>query len=63
MDRRYDIFERTEVKGISGYNKLVTKYIESGKKAELMPYIVVIIDELADLMLVASDRVEYSIQQ
>ena len=63
MDKRFTIFSEQEVKNISGYNDLIEK--ENKKHPEnpqaKMSYIVVIIDELADLMLVASKEVEDSI--
>jgi S-DNA-T family DNA segregation ATPase FtsK/SpoIIIE len=56
MDARYELFARSGVRNIALYNE---KY---GSKAEdRMPYIVVIIDELADLMMVARDEVERTI--
>jgi S-DNA-T family DNA segregation ATPase FtsK/SpoIIIE len=60
MDERYDVFAETGVKKIEEYNNLVEKDPSKGEK---MPYIVVIIDELADLMMVASKEVEGSIQR
>ncbi len=62
MERRYDLFEDSKTKNIGDYNK----YIEDRKnnlngEGEKLPYIVVIIDELADLMLVAAKEVEDSI--
>lgn len=60
MEKRYDIFERNKVKNIAGYNKLAEDNPEEFQK---MPYIVVIIDELADLMLVAKKEVEDSIMR
>ncbi len=60
MDERYDTFAETGVKKIEEYNNLVDKDPSKGEK---MPYIVVIIDELADLMMVASKEVEGSIQR
>lgn len=63
MDNRFQLFSDNEVKNIAGYNELIEK--ENKKHPEnpkaKMPYIVVIIDELADLMLVASKEVEDSI--
>ena len=63
MDNRFTLFSDNEVKNISGYNEMIEK--ENRKHPETpqakMPYIVVIIDELADLMLVASKEVEDSI--
>lgn len=59
MERRYDIFENTKNKNIKGYNE----FCETNPGYEKMPYIVVIIDELADLMLVAAKEVEDSIMR
>ena len=63
MDKRYSDFERVKVKNIESYNNLVNKYNEAGNSAKLMPYIIVIIDELADLMQTAGKQVESSIQR
>ena len=59
MERRYDVFENTKNKNIKGYNEFCEEHPEYQK----MPYIVVIIDELADLMLVAAKEVEDSIMR
>lgn len=61
MDRRYDVFSKAGVRNITGYNEKVDKFPEEGLKK--MPWVVVIIDELADLMLVAAKEVEASIQR
>lgn len=63
MDQRYGIFEKVKVKGIDSYNNLVVKAREAGRNVKLMPYIVVVIDELADLMQTAGKEVEGSIQR
>ena len=61
MDQRYDKFSAVGVRNISGYNEYVAKHPEENRTK--MPWIVVIIDELADLMLVAAKDVESSIQR
>ena len=66
MERRYDVFEESKTKNITSYNKYIDKQNESlsdHDKLKHMPYIVVIIDELADLMLVAAKEVEDSIMR
>ena len=66
MERRYDVFEASGTKNIISYNEYLKKKNESLPESEqikLMPYIVVIIDELADLMLVAAKEVEDSIMR
>ena len=66
MEHRYDLFEENKVKNIDTYNELVEKQnkhlSDSDKKAKL-PFIVVIVDELADLMMVASKEVEDAIMR
>ncbi len=63
MDDRFQLFSDKEVKNIAGYNAWVDKENKKHPEKQLMhmPYIVTIIDELADLMLVASKEVEDSI--
>ena len=66
MERRYDVFEESKTKNIAAYNAYVDKKNEGlsdDAKIRRMPYIVVIVDELADLMLVASKDVEASIMR
>ena len=57
MDNRYNLFATKGVRDLVGYNKAVEKDGEMGK----LPQIVVIVDELADLMMVAAKDVEESI--
>ena len=66
MERRYDLFEELGTKNITSYNKLIeekNKKLPEDEKYSKMPYIVVIVDELADLMLVAGKEVEDSIMR
>ena len=65
MEKRYDLFAEKEFKNIAGYNEWVDKENKKNpdNKITKMPYIVVIIDELADLMLVASKEVQDSIMR
>lgn len=53
MERRYDLLEKYGVRNIKGYNKL--------PDIEKLPYIVIIIDELADLMMTTGKEVENAI--
>jgi len=73
MERRYTLLSAYGVRNIVGFNKMVTKMEKEGVtptpdgegadgvRLAPLPYIVVLIDELADLMLVASREVEVSI--
>ena len=66
MERRYDLFSESGTKNIGGYNALIEKQNKTLAKEDQkrkLPYIVVIIDELADLMLVAAKEVEDSIMR
>ena len=66
MERRYDVFEESKTKNITSYNNYIDKQNEGlpeSERTKRMPYIVVIIDELADLMLVAAKEVEDSIMR
>ncbi len=57
MQRRYELLSEKSVRNIESYNKLAAQ----SDDMDLLPYIVVFIDELADLMMVASKDVEDSI--
>jgi len=62
MERRYDLFSHSGTRNIEGYNSHVKRHNEQNEeKQPLLPYIVVIVDELADLMMVASNDVEDAI--
>ncbi len=65
MEERYEMFSDTGVKNIGSYNEWVAaeKAKDPTFDKEPMYYLVVIIDELADLMLVASKEVEDSIMR
>lgn len=67
MEERYDAFADAGVRDIKSFNDLVIKHNASAgdgeSKMEKMPYIVIIIDELADLMMTAKKEVEASIQR
>ncbi len=52
MDRRYHLFAEAKVRNIESYN---------AESEEKLPYIVVVVDELADLMLIARNEIENSI--
>ncbi|MTD30227.1 DNA translocase FtsK [Planomicrobium sp. YIM 101495] len=62
MERRYELFSHTGTRNIQGYNDYVQTFNdENEEKHPKLPFIVVIVDELADLMMVASNEVEDSI--
>ena len=64
MERRYDLLSDSGTKNIEGYNRMIQRKIDSGDlSVKKLPYIVVLIDELADLMLVAAKEVEDSIMR
>jgi S-DNA-T family DNA segregation ATPase FtsK/SpoIIIE len=56
MEKRYEMFSKSATRNIEGYNTLM-----ADNPAAVLPYIVVIVDELADLMMVAANDVEDSI--
>ena len=68
MDERYEVLAEAGVRNIAGYNKLTTEELierfkpttpeEEAKIPKFLPYIVIIIDELADLMMTSGKEVE-----
>ncbi|MCQ6557856.1 FtsK/SpoIIIE family DNA translocase [Paenibacillus mendelii] len=56
MEKRYELFSKSGTRNIEGYNTLV-----ADNPAAVLPFIVVIVDELADLMMVAANDVEDAI--
>ncbi len=66
MEHRYNLFEEKHVKNIDSYNEWVDKENKrrrDDEKIQKLPFIVVIVDELADLMMVASKEVEDAIMR
>jgi DNA segregation ATPase FtsK/SpoIIIE, S-DNA-T family len=63
METRYELFAAAGVRDITRYNRMKLQEMEKeqGEVAPALPWIVVIIDELADLMMVAADDVEEAI--
>ena len=64
MEKRYEMFNEVGVKNIVGYNAYIdnkNKALSPSERMKRMPYIIVIVDELADLMVVAAKGVEGSI--
>lgn len=55
MEKRYLAFAESHVRDLKGYNK---KMVEEGREDEKLPKILIIVDELADLMMVASKEIE-----
>ena len=72
MERRYKLMSKLGVRNLAGYNKKIVEGIESGQRLanpfsltpeapeplDRLPYIVVVIDELADLMMVVGKKLE-----
>ena len=64
MEYRYELFSESGTRNIEGYNEYVKQYNQTQEVAKsALPFIVVIIDELADLMMVASKEVEECIMR
>ena len=65
MDERFETFKNSNTKNIATYNEYVEKELKKHPNCGLkkMPFVLVIIDELADLMLVAAKEVEESIMR
>ncbi|PEY41267.1 cell division protein FtsK [Bacillus cereus] len=64
MERRYELFAHSGTRNIEGYNEYIRHHNDQSEaKQPELPYIVVIVDELADLMMVASSDVEDAIMR
>ena len=65
MERRYDLLSKAGAKNIEGYNTLIRSGQlvpdPEGPSVEKLPYLVIIVDELAELMMVAAKDIEISI--
>ena len=62
MENRYELFAKVGVRNIAGFNAKVEEFNEQSEYKQVpLPFIVVIVDELADLMMVASKEVEDAI--
>ena len=63
MERRYECFADTGQRNITGYNEMIQRQKADGVESDSqpMPYIVIIVDELSDLMMTASNEVEDAI--
>lgn len=59
MERRYDLLKRAEVRNLKEYNnKFISRRLNPNKGHEFLPYIVLIIDEFADLIMTAGKEIE-----
>ena len=61
MERRYDVFASVNARNIKSYNEFANDYNlgkDESEQKEILPYHVIILDEVADLMMVASKEVE-----
>ncbi|ETY73942.1 cell division protein FtsK [Lactiplantibacillus fabifermentans T30PCM01] len=62
MERRYELFADSHQRNMQGYNQYIRQQnSQDGQNRPVLPYIVVIVDELADLMMVTSSEVEDAI--
>lgn len=62
MENRYELFAKVGVRNIAGFNAKVEEFNSQSEYKQIpLPFIVVIVDELADLMMVASKEVEDAI--
>lgn len=62
MDARYDLLKKAHARNVKEYNKkFVTRKLNPNKGHKYMPYIVVIIDEFADLIMTAGKEIELPI--
>ena len=61
MERRYELFADASARNIESYNEWMADNLRRYGEGEVLPYIAIIIDELADLMLVAAAEVEDAI--
>jgi S-DNA-T family DNA segregation ATPase FtsK/SpoIIIE len=61
MDDRYRLFREAGVRNVDSYNQLAYKQRKGEKTFEPLPYIVLVVDELADLMMTAAEDVERQI--
>ncbi len=61
MDDRYRLFREAGVRNIAGYNELAAQQSHGRNAPKPLPYIVLVVDELADLMMTAAEDVERQI--
>ncbi len=66
MERRYRLLSEVEVRNIASFNEKIQKssfVAKTDQKYEKIPYLVIIVDEMADLMLTAGKEIEVSVQR
>lgn len=65
MERRYALMSKTGARNIASYNKLVRGKSPqtAGEEHKVLPFVVIVIDELADLMMVAGKKVELTVSR